>query len=285
MIKDVFGALAAATRKLFRNWLALLMILVLYLALLGCFYLFISTREATIGQLLLTLVLGITAPVLWFLIQAIAVRYTDGERAGKLLVHSLRSFWKLVLIVLPLVIVIGLAVYYLGSVEIKSVQETVRSVAAPRRPQVPKPPAAHAMSWQAVALSTLQYLLLWLVLPLASIQLWIEAGRNGLKQSIKSMPRTVGRAFLPRSVLTYAIGFVFFAVLPYLLVLKRTTVSNPWLDLSLLGARLVLAVVLSLIGWVITVGALSILSTRTAVGAEETTPNFEEGRGHVPVRT
>jgi len=285
MIKDVFGALAVATRKLFRNWLALLILLVLYLALLGCFYLFISTREATVGQLLLTVVLGIAAPVLWFVIQGIAARYAGGERAGRLLTHSLGSFWKLVLIVLPLVLVIGLAVYYLGSIEIKSVQETVRAVAAPRRAQPPKPPTATARPWQGVALSTLQYLLLCLVLPLASIQLWIEAARDGLKPAIKSAPRALGRAFLPRSVLTYAIGFVFFAVLPYFLVLKRTPVTNPWLDLSLLGTRLVLAVLFSLIGWVVTVGALSILSSRSAAVAAETSPNFNEGRGHVPVRT
>ena len=286
MIKDAFNAIAYAGRRLFQSWRVLLILLVLYLAMLASVYLFFSTREATVAQLLLTFALGIVAPVLWFVIQTMAVWYASEGRAGNLLVRSLGDFWKLAIIVLPLVLLIGLAVYYLGSVEFKSMQETVRSVAAPRRPLTARVPSVRSTPWQAVALSTLQYLLLGLVLPLASIHLWIEAARAGLKNAFKTAGRTIAHAFAPRSVLTYVIGFVVFAIIPYLLVTKRTPVTRPWLDVSLLGARLALAVLLSLIGWVVTVAAMTKLATRKTATAEQTNRSrFDQGAEHVPAES
>jgi hypothetical protein len=285
MIKDVFNAIAFAARHLFQSWRVLLILLVVYLAMLGSVYLFFSTREATVAQLLLTLALGIAAPVLWLVIQTMAVRYASEDRAGKLLARSLGDFWKLAIIVLPLVLLIGLAVYYLGSIEFKSVQETVRSVAAPRRVASRLTPV-RSTPWQAVALSTLQYLLLGLVLPLASIHLWIEAAHDGLKKAFKTAGGTLARAFGARAVLTYAIGFVVFAIIPYLLVTKRTPVTKPWLDVSLLGARLALAVLLSLIGWVVTVAAITKLAkSKTATSEQTNASRFNQGTEHVPAES
>jgi hypothetical protein len=285
MIKDVFDAIASAARRLFRNWRALLILLVLYLAMLGSVYLFFSTREATVAQLLLTLALGIIAPVLWLVIQSMAVRYASEDRASKLLVRSLADFWKLAIIVLPLVLLIGLVVYYLGNIEVKSMQETVRSVAAPRR-VASRIATVRSTPWQAIALSTLQYLLLGLVLPLASIHLWIEAARTGLNNAFKTAGRTIAHAFAPRSVLTYVIGFVVFAIIPYVLVTQRTPVIRPWLDVSLLGARLALAVLLSLTGWVVTVAALTKLAeSKTATAEQTNASHFNQGPEHVPAES
>ena len=61
-------------------------------------------------------------------------------------------------------------------------------------------------------------------------------------------------------MLVYAIGFVFFGVLPYFLLFSRTQASSMWLDVGLLFCRLSLAVLLSLVGWVITLGALTSLT-------------------------
>ena len=285
MIKDVLNAITSATQQLFRSWRVLLIMLVLYLGILGSVYMFFATREATVAQLLLTFALGILALVLWLVIQAMAVRYPSEDRAGRLLVRSFSDFWKLGIIVLPVVVLIGLVVYVLGSTEFKSAQETVRSVAAPRRVVGPRvaPPST---PWQAVALSTLQYLLMALLLPLASIHLWIEAARSGLKNAVKKFARTVAHAFAPRGVVTYVIGFAVFAVIPYLLVTKRTPVTSPWLDVTLLGARLALAVLFSLIGWVVTVAALTRLATRepgTDKQANESRANH--GIEHVPAES
>ena len=286
MIKDVFNGLATATRKLFSSWRTLLIFLALYLAMIGSVYLFFSTREATVAQLLATFALGIVALLLWLVIQGMAVRYASEDRAGKLLARSLAGFWKLAIIVLPLFLVIGVVVFYLGSIEIKSMQETVRAVAAPRRLPPPRVPAVRSAPWQAVALSTLQYLLIGLVLPLVSIHLWIDAAQNGLKNAFKRFGRTITHALAPRCVFAYAIGFAVFAIAPYFLVMKRTPVTTPWLDVSLFGARLALAFLLSLIGWVVTVGALTKLATRETLGAEQSNKRrLDQGTEHVPAES
>jgi hypothetical protein len=118
-----------------------------------------------------------------------------------------------------------------------------------------------------------------LVLPLAAIHLWIGTARDGLKQTFKSFLRILGRAYAPRSVLIYAIGFVFFAVAPYFLIVTKTPVSNAWLDAGLLVTRLLVAALFSLIGWVVTVGALG---ERGEASGAASVAQPSEGPGHVP---
>jgi hypothetical protein len=128
-----------------------------------------------------------------------------------------------------------------------------------------------------VAISTVQYLLFCLILPLAAIHLWIAAARDGLVQSFKRSPRILARAFAPRSVVIYVIGFIFFAVLPYFLVVTRTPVTNAWLDAGLLVGRLALAALFSLTGWVVTVGALAQRGEANQINIAQQ----HEGPGHV----
>lgn len=281
MIKRIFQALASALRELSRHWGALLILLVLYLAMLGAIYLFFVTREATIGQLLLSLLLVLAAPFLFLIIQTMAARYgaSDG-RALKLLGGSLRDFWKLLVISLPLILIGVLAVYLVAKFGVAApaaaVREAARTVPAPPRPAVPKAQPVH---WQSVAITTLQYLLFCLVLPLAAIHLWIGAARDGLKQAVKGSARILGRAFAPQAVVTYAIGFVFFAVVPYFLIVTKTSAAAAWLDVALLGSRLALAALFSLVGWVVTVGALGRLGVE---GGSENVAQAGETAGHVP---
>jgi hypothetical protein len=149
-------------------------------------------------------------------------------------------------------------------------------VPAGPRPVAPKPQPVH---WQAVAITTLEYLIFFLILPLAAIHLWIATAREGLKRAIKQSARIVARGLSPQAVVTYAIGFVFFAIIPYFLVVTRTPAGSAWLDAGLLVVRLLLAVAFSLIGWVATVGALAELRESKSV-ANAAQPN--EGPGHVP---
>jgi cytochrome bd-type quinol oxidase subunit 1 len=112
--------------------------------------------------------------------------------------------------------------------------------------------------------------------------LWIGAARDGLKQTIKRSPRILARAFAPQSVVIYAMGFVIFAVVPYFLIVPRTPVSSAWwLDAGLLVARLLLAVLFSLIGWVVTVGALG---ERSEASGAVSIAQPSEGAGHVPAQ-
>jgi hypothetical protein len=281
MIKRIFHALASASRELFRRWGALLILLVLYLAMLGAIYLFIATREATMGQLILSLLLALAAPVLFLIIQTMAAKYSSGNgRALALLGGSLRDFWKLLVISLPLILIAVLAIYLFSkfgtTAAAATVREAVRAVPTPSRPAPPKPQPLH---WQTIALTTLQYLLFLLMFPLAAIHLWIATARNGLKQAFKAYARILGRAFAPRAVITYAIGFIFFAVVPYFLVVTKTSAVSPWLDFILLVLRLVLAVFFSLAGWVVTVAALERLSTE---GGSESVAQAGESASHVP---
>lgn len=281
MIKRIFHAFRAALRELFRRWGALLILLVLYLAMLGAIYQFFVTREATVGQLLLSLLLALAAPVLFLVIQTMAARYNQGsQRAWTLLGGSLRDFWKLLVIIAPLILIAVLAGYLFGRIETTApaaaVREAVRALPAPPRPVTPKP---QPVNWQSVAITTIQYLLFCLVLPLATIHLWIGTARDGLKQTFKQLLRTLARAFAPHSVVIYTIGFVFFAVVPYFLIVTKTPVSSAWLDAGLLVARLLLAVLFSLIGWVVTVGALG---ERGEAGGTVSVAQPSEGTGHVP---
>lgn len=259
MIKRIFHAFTSAARQLFRRWGALLTMIALYLAMLGAIYLFFVTREATIGQLLLSFLLAIAAPVLFLIIQTMAARYRDDDSGvWRLLAGSARDFWKLLVIALPLIVIAVLAVYLFNKIEpgapATTIREAVRATPAPPRPVTPKPQPVH---WQSILITTLEYLLFCLILPLAAIHLWIATARDGLKQDFKRSARIIGRAFAPQSVVIYAICFVFFAVVPYFLIVTKTPVNSAWLDAGLLVARLLLAVLFSLIGWVVAVGALA----------------------------
>ncbi len=50
----------------------------LYAVLLGAFYLFITTREASVWQLLVTIMLAVAVPLLFFVLQAGSARAALG---------------------------------------------------------------------------------------------------------------------------------------------------------------------------------------------------------------
>lgn len=281
MIKRISHALASSSRRLFHNSRVLVVLFVFYLAMIGATYQFFVTREATAGQLLLSALLALAVPVLFLTIQTIAARYNEkNQQPAGLLGGALRDFWKLLVISVPLILIAVLAVYLFSkfgsNAPATAIREVARSVPATPRPVVVKPQPVH---WQTVALTTLEYLIFFLILPLAAIHLWLVTSREGLNQAFKRSARILARAFAPQAVVTYAIGFVFFAVVPYFLVVTRTPAGTAWLDAGLLVFRLLLAVAFSLIGWVATVGALGELSeAKGAVNVAQT----NEGPGHVP---
>lgn len=212
------NALLSALRLLFMNRRALYSIVFAYAGLLTTLYLFISTREATISQLLVTLFSIAAAPALFFLLQSISVTYTSGN-LRKLVVLSLELF----IVSLP---VIGLIVF-----------------------------AAYKVN-----MTTLRYLLIAVIAPLLAIQLWIATSNTGLRSLVKRLGQVLSKTFAPDSVLVYACGFLIFAVAPYLLLRKSISTERAWLEISLLTVRLAASATLMLVGWVTTVGAISILS-------------------------
>jgi len=111
-----------------------------------------------------------------------------------------------------------------------------------------------------VNLATLRYLLIAVIAPLLAIQLWIATSNSGLRSLVKRLGQVLRKTFAPHSVLVYACGFLIFAVAPYLLLRKSISTERAWLEISLLTVRLAVSATLMLVGWVTTVGAISILS-------------------------
>lgn len=218
MYTKSFYALFSATRLLFTNRRALALLLTTYCGLLVTLYLFVSTREATISQVLLTFFSIAAAPALFFLLQSISVTYVSGS-----LTKIASVSFKLFVTSLPVITLTAFAAY-------------------------------------SVKITTLRYLLVAVIAPLLAIQLWVAASNSGLRSLVKSLGRVLSKSFAPDSVFVYACGFLIFAVAPYLLIRKSISTERAWLELSLLTVRLAASATLMLVGWVITVGAISILS-------------------------
>jgi hypothetical protein len=275
MLRETFHSIAAATRNVFRNWKSMLLIAVVYAALLAALYFFVAVREASMAQVVLTFALAIAAPLLFFVLQTMIASEgaTDADKAsvGSLVRRSLTSFWKLLLISLPLIALAVLIAYLLGKAQARfGAAVNDAAVEIPRRMATASARAASKpIDWRAALLSTLRYLAFGLVLPLAAIHLWLATAREGLGAAIKRIGTLLSRAFTPQSVLIYIVGFIVFGVVPYLLLFKTTPSKHAWLEISLLIARLAAAFALTLFGWVITVKSLAFLSTNPSQSANE----------------
>jgi len=222
-----FSAMFSAARLLLKSPRTLLTLLVTWAGLLTAVYVFASTREATISQLVLTLVVVIAAPALFFVVQAVSVTYADGPVSKKLLFDSL----KLIVVSLPVLGITLLAVYGVNKVQTHVTFAT-----------------------------TLRYLMIGVVAPMLAIQLWIATTNSGLRSIVRSLRGVLSKTFAPQSLFVYGCGFLIFAVVPYALLHIWPAIDRPWLELSVLVVRMAASALLILLGWVTTVGAISILN-------------------------
>ena len=213
-------ALVAATRSLFSNRRSLLLMLAVYAGLLAAIYLFVSTREATVGQLVLTLVTVIGAPALFFLLQAAIV----GPTSHGLVKRSV----KLLAVSLPIIALTVAAMYGLNKFQ--------------THPTI---------------VMTVRYLSWAVVVPLLVVQIWIAVSNGGVR-----VKQVLARTFAPQSMFVYACGFLVFAVAPYFVLQKSMPAHRPWVEISLIVARLALTALLILFGWALTIRTLSILHER-----------------------
>lgn len=253
----------------------MLLIGIVYACLLVVLYFFVSVREASLAQVVLTFTLAIAAPLLFFLLQAMIAGAAEAEpddvSSGMLVRKALTSFWKLMLITLPLIALAILIAYLLGKAQARfGTTLTDPALEAPRRlaSGASAREAARPIDWRAATLSTIRYLAFGLVLPLAAIHLWLATAREGLGPAVKKLGTLLGRAFAPQSVLIYVVGFLIFAVIPYFLLFKTIPTKHAWLDFSLFVARLAVIFALTLFGWVMTVKAISLISTRSGSANE-----------------
>lgn len=259
MLTESFQSIVTATRQILRSWRVMIVLAGLYASLIAVLYLFVTIREASMGQVILSLVLAILAPLLFFLLQTAGACQTHGLSAGLLLRDALRNSWKVIAISVPLIALTVLVTYLLGRAQsyIAMDGRELSDVAAQYQLRASND-GGPALSWSQVTLSAVRYLSLGLVLPLVAIHLWIATVGRALKATIRSTKDLVVGAFAPRSVLIYTVGFVVFGVIPYLLLLKPTPASRAWIEIAFFVARLMLGFVLTLFGWVVTMRALAL---------------------------
>ena len=267
MTKNVLTNLFSAARELLGGWPALGVLAALYAALLGACYLFMTTREATVWQVLLTALLAVAVPVLLLLLLAGSARTALGEtRPLALLAQAAATGWKLFLVSLPLIALALLFVWGTNKLEDRvkpDPEEAARAIqereaaAAEGGPDAagarPLPP----VRWKYVAVVALKLLLLGVVLPLLAINVWLAVARDGLVGALRRLGSTIARAFAPQSALTYAVGLILFALIPYFLLHTPTRFESNWLELTLFSLRLLLAFAFTLFGWTLTLRALA----------------------------
>lgn len=257
MIKDSLNAIADSTRATLRGWRGLLVLALLYFVPYASVYLFFSTGQATAWQLVLSGLTALAAPLLLVVLIAATANFALPERqtAGVVARGGLRDSWKDLLLALPVAALGWLFFYLLGKLQEhlpKIVEDAPRVFVNATAESRPTP-----LHWQDALMSWLWIVLFGVVLPLLAAHLWLGVARDGLKVTLRRIHRVVARAFAPRAVLVYTVGFFVFALLPYFVLYTRTAVTNGWAELLMFGLRIAVAFVLTLLGWTITLGALA----------------------------
>ena len=255
----------------FANLGALLVFAVIYALLLVASYLFIAIREATVMQVLVTYALMILIPLGFFLLQASIIdRELDQKlRWRVILIDTL----KFLAVTIPALLLALLFLYLLNKVAARYPAPVVIVPPAPGpvvRGAPPPPPPIPPLHWPSLIFSTLRFALLGVALPLATIHLWIAIAGGGFrslfsfgaKSFLKRIFSALAAAFSSNSVLIYGLGLILFFVLPYVVLVPRFTLSGNKTEFVFFGLRLLLAFLFSLVGWVVTLTAL----TRAAPG-------------------
>jgi hypothetical protein len=208
---------------------------------LGLFYFFLKTGDASVADLILSLVLALSVLFIFSLTQAgifgAVAASTGGPSVAGFFRQGIRNGWRFVLAVLPIAL-FGYLLFLGHNYAAK------RSAAL----LVGKP--------GAIAFRILWYV----VLPVMLVALWTSVTKHGLVYSFKyGFQLIFGRAFGLRALFVYSISFLIFAVVPYFLIIVKTPVKLPWLEFSVFALRLGVSYVLIVYGWTVMAGAMASL--------------------------
>jgi hypothetical protein len=260
VLKLWFSAIATT----FANFGALLVFGAIYALLLVASYRFISLREATISQVILTYVLMIVIPVGFFILQAAII--------DRVVLQKLR--WRVILldalkfiaVSIPVLLVAWLVYYLLNKISVRYPAPPVVVVPPMVQAAAPTKPPPH---WPSLIFATVRFVLFGVVFPLATIHLWIAVAggalfSQGAKAFLKRIASSLARAFSSDSVLIYGLGLIVFFVLPYVILVPTFTVNGNKTEFIVFLLRLLLSFVFSLACWVFTLTAL----TRNVSGLE-----------------
>jgi hypothetical protein len=252
---------------------ALLIFATIYAVLIVASYLFISIREATIWQVLITYALMILIPLGFFTLQSSIInRVLDQKFRWRVILIDALKFLTVTILVLS---VVWLSYYLLNKISARYPAPVVEVVAAnqatPPAPPTraptpaPTPPPTPPLHWPSLFFTTLRFVLLGVAFPLATIHLWIAVAGGGVRNlfsdGAKSFFKRIGsaltRAFSADSVLIYGLGLIVFFVLPYVALVPTFTIKGNKTEFVVFGLRLLLSFLFSLVGWVITLTALA----------------------------
>ena len=230
-------------------------------ALVAAAYALIAIREANTMQVIATGGLVLVVPILFFVFESLAITFvTADQNIRHWLNHAWRLWWQLLAIsVVPVLIVWGLSLLidFAWSELYQKMTLSMDEHMAPAPGGAPIPGPGILLLEQATV--TLRLLFFGFVVPLAMIQLWIATARHGMKSAARGAGSAMCTAFAPRTLLTYFIGLIVIAVIPYLLLFTEMHVHDVWWDMILLGARMAVSGVLLFGGWVVMVGAMTAL--------------------------
>lgn len=255
-----------------RNWLdtarslltsprALAVFAGLYALLLVSLGGFIKVREATVWQVLITFALLVLVPVEFFILQsAIITRARDGRfQWGRIV----RVALKFAVVSIPIILLAYLLYVLLNKWQLRYPPPPL-VFDGPRG--LPGPQPTHRPT---LLFATLRSLLFGIALPLATIHLWLEVAAHdvkelfsgGAKPFFKQIGNVLARAFGSDSVLTYALGLIVFVVLPFAVLFgPPSAIKGNKTEFAVFIARLILAFAFTLIGWVVTLSALTKLN-------------------------
>ncbi|MEP7270273.1 MAG: hypothetical protein ABI882_02155 [Acidobacteriota bacterium] len=243
MFKDILNAVGKAARAMTGKPSAVVLGLIFYLGLVAAVYFFVVTREATVGQLVLTGLTALVALALFFALQSVGVRYTrSSEGFGALLRSAARDCWKLFAASLPVLLLGVGGLFAFALIEFLLTRND---------------PAAEYGFVYTRLIPGLRFLLLFFILPVVAVQVWIVASRETLSAALKGIGKSFARGFSLKSLITYLLIFLVVGAITYFLVFTRTPVSNPWMDIGLLSFRLVIAGLVIFLGWFLALGALT----------------------------
>ena len=247
----------------FANPGALLVFAIIYAFLLVASYIFISIREATISQVLVTYGLMILIPIGFFTLQASVIdRVLDQKfRWRVILIDAL----KFLAVTIPVLLVAWLLFYLLNKISARYPAPIVQAAPPPVHQAVPAPLPPPPLHWPSLIFSTLRFVLLGAALPLATIHLWIAVAGGGFRTLFGDGPKSffkriglaLARTFSSDSVAIYGLGLIIFFVLPYVILVPVFRIGGNKTEFAVFGLRLLFAFLFSLIGWVSTLTALA----------------------------
>jgi hypothetical protein len=265
MIGNALKTFRSSGQGVWQQRKALAIFAALYALLLATLYWFSATREATVWQVFVTLAGFVVIPAEFFILQAAIVDHARDSRFRwrAILIDALKIF----VATIPILVIAYVLWLLLNKWQLHYPAPKVAIVFPPA------PPKTQPLHWPTLLFATKRFLFFGIALPLATIHLWIEVAGHDLKTLFAGFLKRIGgvfaRAFSSSSVLTYALGLIVFVAIPYVLLFVPLKITGNKTEFVVFILRLVLVFAFTLLGWIVTVGALAKLPREiAAVGAK-----------------